>query len=552
MNFTYYALKLLAPKAKAFERATKNPLNAQKNLLLTFLKRNKKSEYGKKHNFSKIRSIKDYQATVLPSDYEKHRPLIDRMAKGEDNILTSDKAVFFGVTSGTTGKPKFIPVTAYSRAKKKEVMDLWVYHIACGHPDIFRGKILTIVSPEIERCVPSGLPCGSESGHGYKNLPPALKGLYSLPYRVFEINDYDAKYYCILRISMEHDIRTVATLNPSTIVLLCQKIEKMAGDIIIDIENGTLNKKWNIAPDIRKEIEKALRPNPKRANELKMLLKKNGRLLPKDFWPNMQLIECWKAGTVGLYLAEFGKYFGNVPVRDFGYLSSEARSSIPITDTGAGGILAIKANFYEFIPKEDIGKTEKRFLLCNELEIGREYFIVITTPGGLYRYNIDDLIRVDGFFNKTPLIEFVQKGLNVTSITGEKLYESQVVEAVKRASDAHKLFIGCFAASIQWGRTPCYEFLIEFTENPPLDKKKCLLESIDKELCCINVEYQTKRKSQRLKHPVLKVVCNGGFEKLRTKKVKEGAHDGQFKITQLTNEVDFHKHFDIQEEISLD
>jgi len=253
-----------------------------------------------------------------------------------------------------------------------------------------------------------------------------------------------------------------------------------------------------------------------------------------------------------LYLREFPRYFGNVPVRDFGYLSSEARSSIPVSDEGSGGVLAVNANFYEFIPKEDADKKQKRILLCDQLQKNEEYFIVLTTPGGLYRYNIDDVIRVDGFFNKTPIIEFVQKGLDVTSITGEKLYESQVVEAVNRATEQHKLFIEFFTTLIQWGKIPRYVFLVEFTENPPIDKKKALLRSIEQELCCINVEYKTKRKSQRLDHPLLKVVTSGDFEKYRVKKVQEGMHDGQFKVPQLTPDLDFQKNFNIKEEISID
>ena len=255
---------------------------------------------------------------------------------------------------------------------------------------------------------------------------------------------------------------------------------------------------------------------------------------------------------MGLYLKELPRYFGPVPVRDFGYLASEMRGSVPVTDEGAGGVLAVNANFYEFIPKEDIGKNEKRVLLCDRLEKGKEYFIVITTPGGLYRYNIDDIIRVDGFFNKTPIIEFVQKGLNVTSVTGEKLYESQVVEAVNEAVGRNNLSVKFFTASIEWGKPPRYIFLVEFDANPPLDKKRALLQAIEDQLSSLNVEYQTKRKSGRLGHPALKVVKEGEFERYRVEKVKEGRHDGQFKTPELTADLDFQKNFDITEEISVE
>jgi len=465
MNIVSYALKVLVPKARAFEEATKNPIKAQKKVLFEFLARNQKTEYGLKYNFSKIKSIDEYQEAVPLNDYETLSTYIEKMTKGQSDILTIDKPILFGATSGTTGRPKFIPVTKYSRVKKADVMDLWIYYISRDHPEIFDGKILAIVSPEIEGHTESGIPYGAESGHGYKNLPDIVKTLYALPYQVFEITDYNARYYAALRIGLEQNVTTLATMNPSTIILLCDKINKLKQDIIVDIEKGTLNKDLDIHDNIRKVIEKSLKPNPKRADELRAILKERKELLPKYFWPDLALIECWKGGTVGLYLREFPRYFGNVPIRDFGYLSSEARSSIPISDEGAGGVLAVNANFYEFIPREDMGKPEKRTFLCDQLEKGEEYFIILTTPGGLYRYNIDDLIRVDGFFNKTPVIEFVQKGLGVTSVTGEKLYESQVVQAVNRAVEQHKLFVEFFTTSIQLGKIPRYVFLVEFTKN---------------------------------------------------------------------------------------
>ncbi|MFQ5953030.1 MAG: GH3 auxin-responsive promoter family protein [Candidatus Omnitrophota bacterium] len=552
MNIIYYALKILVPKVRAFEEATKDPIEAQKKALLEYITRNKDTLYGQKYNFAGIESIEDFQRMVPMSDYESLEPYIEKMKKGESNILTVDEPILFGVTSGTTGRQKFVPITNYSRTKKADVMDLWIYYISKDHPDVFDGKILAIVSPEVEGHTESGVPYGTETGHGYKNLPDVVRALYVLPYEVFEIKDYESKYYSILRLAMEENVTTIATMNPSTIVLLCQKIEKIKDDVIEDIEKGTLKGDLDIPNNIREIIEKRLKPNPERAEELRKILKKKKKLLPKDIWPNMKLIECWKGGTVGVYLREFPKYFGDVSVRDFGYLASELRGSIPVSDAGAGGVLAINANFYEFIPKEDMGAREKRVLLCDQLEKHKEYFIMVTTPGGLCRYNIDDIIRVIGYFNNTPIIEFVQKGLNVSSITGEKLYESQVVEAVHKAVERHKLPLKFFTACVQTRGNFCYNFLVEFGEALPHNIKKEFLKSIDEELCRANVEYESKRKSQRLCHPVLKVVKPGEFEKYREKKVNEGAHDGQFKVSELSCDLDFYKQFKIEEDISIE
>ncbi len=552
MNLTQLALKALFPKAISFERATRRPSATQERLLFSYLRRNKNTEYGRRYRFAGIRSVSDYQRRAPLSDSETMRHYLERMTRGEENILTSDPSVFFSATSGTTDKPKYIPTTDYSDSKKKALLDLWGYYIARDHPEIFEGKILAIVSPEVEGYTECGLPFGGESGHGYKKLPLLIKHRYVVPYEVFQIEDYDSRYYAILRMSMEHNITTIATLNPNSIILLCQKAGKWQDRIIKDIEQGTLDDALAIPPGTRKIIKSRLRPNPKRARGLKAILEEKGELLPKYYWPRMGLIECWKGGTMKLYLKELKAYFGDVPIRDMGCLSTEARTSIPMTDEGAGGVLAVQTNFYEFIPKEDIDKKEKRCLLCGELKTGEEYFIVVTTPGGLYRYNIDDLVRVDGFFNKTPVIEFVQKGRNVVSLAGEKLYESQVNEALGRIIKRSPLLVEFFCAVIHMDTIPRYAFLAEFDSVPSAVQKTEFVKSMEDELCRQNREYDYVRKAQLLRPPVLKIVKKGSYEKFRAKKIAEGAHDGQFKTPLLSPDMSFEKNFVFEEEIFIE
>ncbi|MFA6321455.1 MAG: GH3 auxin-responsive promoter family protein [Candidatus Omnitrophota bacterium] len=552
MNFVKLATRLLAPKARVFEESTKNPLAAQEKVLLEYISRNKYTEYGKAYNFSEIRSIKDYQSSVPLSDCESMRPFIEKMKKGQQNVLTVDKPEFFGVTSGTTNKPKYIPVTEYSRRKKAELMDLWSYYILKSHPNILQGKVLAMISPDTEGVTESGIFYGAESGHAYKNLPDFVKKMYAIPYEVFTIRDYAARYYCVLRIGMEENVSTIAALNPSAIVLLCQRISGWQEKIIKDIENGTIDTSFEVDAGIRSVLARQLKPNPKRAAQLRAILEEKKVLLPKDFWPDLVLIECWKGGTVKLYLKELPQYFGNVPVRDFGCLSTEARSSIPISDDGAGGILAVTTNFYEFIPKDEINSSAKRFLTCDQLEAGREYFLIVTTPGGLYRYNIDDIITVDDYFNDTPVIEFVQKGVNAVSLTGEKIYESQVNAAVLKAVESSNILIKFFSATIEPMTPGHYVFLVEFDGMAGAGDKKALLFAIEKGLRVENREYNDLRNEGVLGAPTLKVVKSGEFEKYRRLKISQGAHDGQFKAPELTGDLNFQKNFEIAEEIKID
>ena len=124
---TRMILAVLARKAKTFEKSTEDPVKTQEDLLLDYLSRNKNTEYGRKYNFDKIKSISDYQKMVPMTDCDILHPYLDRVAKGEKNVLTSENPVFFGITSGTTARPKLIPVTKFSKSKKEELMNLWGY-----------------------------------------------------------------------------------------------------------------------------------------------------------------------------------------------------------------------------------------------------------------------------------------------------------------------------------------------------------------------------------------------------------------------------------------
>lgn len=551
MNLTLIAMKALIFKARAFEKSTMDPLKAQQRVLFEYIERNRDTEYGRRYRFSDIKSIRDYQSSVPMSDCESLRPYITRMTKGEEGILTSDKCVYFGLTSGTTNHPKFIPVTKFSRDRKSEVSSLWAYYISRDHPDIFKGKILAIVNSEKEGYTESGCMYGTETGHGYKNLPEFVRDLYAIPYPVYEIKDYSSRYYCIMRIALEKNITTIATLNPTTILLLCRMVEESKDNIIDDIEHGTLLSSLDISPEERKIVEALLKPNPARAGELRAIVEAGKRFLPQYYWPEMQLVECWKGGPVKLYLKELPQYFGEVPVRDFGCLSTEARSSIPMSDEGAGGVLAIGTNFYEFVPKEEMKSPTRRFLLCDQLEVGQQYFLIVTTPGGLYRYNIDDIIKVNGFFNKTPIIEFVQKGLNVVSIMGEKVYEEHVSEAINKASEKHGVPIKFFSASVQLDKPPRYIFLVEFDGEPPQGLKKELFRSIEELLGKENAEYKYARDSLVLGEPIMKVMVPGSFERYRANRIASGVHDSQFKAPKLAADPEFQKNFEIREEIYL-
>jgi hypothetical protein len=446
------------------------------------------------------------------------------MARGESGVLTAEDPAMFARTSGTTGEPKLIPVTPTCQGRDhSDPMRTWLYHAQREHPEIFRGKVLSLVSPAVEGHTDAGIPYGSTSGFIYKNLPRPIQSTYLVPYDVFLLEDYDIKYYLLVLLGLVGDVTFLCTANPSTIAKLCEVADERAESLIRDIRDGRVNKELDMPSSLRAEIEKRIHAVPARARELEALRAgRGGHLLPRDFWPNIGLIGCWKGGTVGGYLKRFDAWFDPdgdrpVPVRDWGYLSSEARGSIPLTDEGSGGVLTVATSVIEFVEVEEVERFPDQpdkwtVLGAHQVDAPREYLVIFTTSGGLYRYDINDVVRVEDFYNEAPIITFQRKGRGMTSLTGEKVSVNQVIQAIEQASQATGHSVDHFRA-VADPEDARYHFYVECPEE--LDEQGCkkLLQSIEDNLCQLNLEYDGKRKSQRLKSPRLCLMRPGWYDK---------------------------------------
>jgi hypothetical protein len=538
-----------------FEKQCRNPRAAQERLLRHILEKNQNTAFGKKHGFARIKTLRTYQKRVPICTYEDLKPYIDAERRGKHGQLTTEKPVLFAMTSGTTGDSKYIPVTPESRKAKSELMKVWLSAFYKDHPDIFSEKVLSIVSPEVEELAPDGTPCGAESGHAYRNIPAPIRKLYALPYDVFEIEDYEARYYTILRIAAAQSLSLVVTVNPSTLLVLCERLEQHTRSLIRDIRHGGLSRRVKVSKEIREKIEGSLKADPKRADELQQLASHNHKkLTPKLIWPKLAAIACWQGGGVAAYLDKLKPYFPeNIPIRDLGYLASEHRGSVPLVDDASTGVLAVTTNVYEFFPAEKERKPRGTDLLTvADVELGKRYRVYVTTLGGLYRYDMNDIIEVAALHEQTPVIRFVQKTKGMVSFTGEKLSEAQVLSAVEQAFGSVKgkyEFIS--AVGEMNGHGPRYAFLTEFDKAPGQSQLKEIVKALDASLSEQNSEYASKRKSLRLDAPVLRVVRRGEFDKYRKRKVSGGRPDGQFKIVHLTDDKEFAKEFAVVCEVAL-
>ncbi len=227
---------------------------------------------------------------------------------------------------------------------------------------------------------------------------PLVRTTYCMPAAASRIKDIESKYYVALRASCYRDVGTIIAANPSTILSMARLGDREKAVLIRDLHDGTIDAKWEIPAEVRRALRLRMAiPHRRAARRLERIVERSGRLLPRDYWPNLDFLSNWMGGTMKAYLRGYPEYFGETPVRDVGLIASEGRMTIPIEDGTPAGLLDIRHHYFEFIPEDQADRAEPETVEATELVEGRSYFIVLTTAGGLYRYNISDLVRCVGY-----------------------------------------------------------------------------------------------------------------------------------------------------------
>ena len=534
-------------------RVCEDPASYQQQALQRILTANAETTYGRQHGFASLRTVHDFRQAVPINSYEDLRPYVDRVADGSDpHALTADRVEMFTNTSGTTNKPKLVPVTTSGRLAERRVKDAWLALLVHDHPTILSGQAFYLFNNAEEYRTESGAWVGSNAGLMYRNTNSILRTAQSVPYEVCLIGDYESRYYVILRHILAANISMMACINPSSILLLAELANQHAESLIKDIYTGGLRDGLALSAEQYAFFRARLKVNPDRGRTLARLLAEDGRLLPSRYWPNLKVLNSWKGPGVQAFIEKCKAWYGDLPTRDVGYGSSEFRTGITISDEGSPNVPLPDNYFYEFIPegdREPYLSGAKELLQLHELEKGQRYLIIQTGPHGFYRYNIEDIIEVNGFYRRTPTINFVQKARMVTSLTGEKIYETQVIEAMdrvaERRADLKPSFFVCYcdvdAAN--------YKLCVEFDQPRSTEQLADLLKLFEQCLGEVNIEYPYKRASMRIKDPQIYQLEPGTSVRFVQYIGKNSIMDNQAKIPRLSRDVEAHfKVFGLQRE----
>lgn len=472
----------------------------QEQGLLEKVRRNAQSDFGRDHGFASIRSVDDFRRAVPLSTYDDYEPYIDKVRHGQLSAMfgPGQTVHMFAMTSGTTSRPKYIPVTDTFLKDYRRGWMTWGVGAYLDHPSALQGGVLQLVSPVDDEIAPCGIPCGAMSGLSAQMQRKAVQNIYVLPPEAVRIKETETKHYVALLLSLERRRLVIASANPSTLLSLADTMSRQADRLLRDFADGALGDDVDVPREVRQAVNRRLTSDATRRREIERAASADGGLSPRSVW-EMPFIGCWKGGTLGLYLQRFPRHYGPWPVRDIGLLASEGRMTIPLSDEASAGVLDIQSQFFEFLPARDGERAGDEPHLAHQLETGREYFILLTNSAGLYRYDIGDIVRVVGFLDGSPLLKFLSKGAHYASLTGEKLAEHQVTAAMDRAAAEVNLCLTSYCLAPRWtDGVPHYVLLIEEQDLGDALAARRLCSALDRLLRETNIEYNAKRASGRL------------------------------------------------------
>jgi hypothetical protein len=510
-----------------FLRAARRAAAVQEKLLHALLRRGESSGFGRDHRLGHVCGYRRFIERVPIWTFEELRPYFDRVVAGDTEALLppGERVLMFALTSGSTDRPKHIPITSAFVREYRRGWNVFGVKALLDHPEGFLRPILQVVSPMDESRTKRGIPCGSISGLLAATAKRLVRKYYVNPAATGSIEDAEARYYTIMRFAVPGDVSWIVTANPATPLKLARSAAQHAERLIRDIHDGTITPPGEVSADVLTELRGLAKPDAATARRLSQIAARFGELRPCDYW-NLAFLANWTGGTLAVHLQDFPRWFGAAPVRDIGLLATEGRVSVPLADGCAAGVLDVEGGFFEFVETQARNDDQAAVRQAHEVHVGCEYRVVMTNHAGLFRYDLEDCVRVTGFLGEAPIVEFLHRGSSVSSVTGEKLTEWQVTEAYRRASEIVGWPAGLFVLAPAWGEPPSYRLHVEVCDADA----NALAREMDRELGRLNREYAGKRSSGRLGAVVENVLPAGHLAAMdRQRQSRHGAAKEQFK-----------------------
>lgn len=484
---------LFKNRISQIDKFKNHPIDVQQELFFELVRTAKKTDFGRKYGFSDIRSYSDFSRQVPVHDYEQMKPYIEETMRGKQNVIWPSTISWFSKSSGTTGgRSKFIPVSQEALEDchykgGKDMISLYVNN----YPEtkLFRGKSLSIggSSQVNELDFNQSSHYGDISAVIIQNLPIWAQLARTPSLEVALMSEWEQKIERMAQETLHENVVSMAGVPTWTIVLLQRILEISGKTHILEV--------W---PNLEIFFHGAVAFGPYR--------KLFGELIPSS---KMRYMETYNASE---------GFFG---IQD----QKDSEDLLLMLDYGI---------FYEFIPMGEWDKEDPQVIPLEEVELGRNYAILISTNAGLWRYKIGDTVT---FTSLLPYrVRISGRTKHFINAFGEEVIVENAEKSISMACDATGALITNFTAAPVYfdeeGNKGAHEWIIEFKQQPS-DKEE-FIRLLDQYLREINSDYDAKRyKDLALIPPKVHFAPEGLFERWLKSKGKLG---GQNKVPRLSND----------------
>jgi hypothetical protein len=490
-------MKLLSPaisrlarlRLRLIELWTSQPVAAQREVLQDLVTAAQYTEFGRRYKFNHLFSLKTFKQTVPVHEYGDLKPYIQRMMDGEENILWNTPIEWFAKSSGTTSdKSKFIPVSKESLEENhfqasKDVLTM--YYKNFPDSDLLTGKGLVIGGSHQVNRLNENIQYGDLSAVLMQNSPVWSNWIRTPELSIALMDEWEGKIEQLARSTMQENVTSISGVPTWTLVLI------------------------------------------------KRILEISGKATLAEVWPQLEL---YLHGGVSFipYREQFKKLIG----KDINYLetynASEGFFAAQESPSEEGLLLFTQHGiFYEFMPVEEYGKKFPETMGLGKVELHKNYAVIISTTGGLWRYIVGDTVQ---FTSLNPYkIKVSGRIKHYMNAFGEEVIVDNTDKAIAMASEKTGAVVNDYTAAPVYfssNSNGAHEWLVEF-ETAPADLQ-LFTEALDTALKSLNSDYEAKRyKDIALRMPILHSMKPGSFNAWLKSKGKLG---GQHKVPRLSNE----------------
>ncbi|THU72061.1 hypothetical protein C4D60_Mb04t08120 [Musa balbisiana] len=547
-----------------FEALTNDAGRLQTESLRKILEQNGESEYLRNLGLGGRTDPESFRACVPLVTHRDLEPYIQRIADGDTYVLTGKPITSISLSSGTTqGKPKFLP---FNDELVQSTMQIYRTSFAFRNREypIGNGKALQFIYSSRQVKTKGGLIATTATTNVYRSeqFKRTMKDIQSQctsPDEVIFGPDFKQSLYCHLLCGLiySNEVQIISSTFAHSIVHAFRTLEQVWEELCMDIREGVLSSRITV-PSIRSAVSKLLIPNPSLADSIynKCVRLSNWYGVIPELWPNAKYVYGIMTGSMEPYLKKLRHYAGSLPLMSADYGSSEGwiganvnPSLIPELATFA---VLPNIGYFEFIPLEEPEKQEEQELEnsastihyiesepvgLTEVEVGKEYEIVVTNFAGLYRYRLGDVVRVAGFHNSTPELQFICRRSLVLSINIDKNTEKDLQLAVEEAAKllaAEKLEVVDFTSHVDTSTDPGhYVIFWELSSDTTEEVLRSCCNCLD--LAFVDAGYVGSRKVGTIGPLELRVVRKKTFERILEHLLGLGAAMNQFKTPRFVS-----------------